>query len=63
MVSIFTYGFDVATEAFLKAGIPFRSMTNYQSLISLAIEKGQVNAEEERILLNWRDNPSNWSGV
>lgn len=63
MVSIFNYGFDQAEEAFAKSGVPFRSLTNYQSLIELAIEKGQVSRDQESILLNWRADPSKWSGV
>jgi orotate phosphoribosyltransferase len=63
MVSIFTYGFPEANEAFEKAGIPYKSLTNYESLISLAAEKGQVTSEQETILLNWRANPSIWTGV
>jgi orotate phosphoribosyltransferase len=62
MVSIFTYGFDAATEAFAAAGIPYRSLTNYETLISLAIEKGIVPAELQNTLLNWRQNPAGWQG-
>jgi orotate phosphoribosyltransferase len=63
MVSIFTYGFDVATEAFAKAGIAYRSLTNYENLLSLAVQKGMVTAEEEAVLLNWRHDPANWKAV
>jgi orotate phosphoribosyltransferase len=63
MVSIFTYGFDVAKEAFEKAGVPYKSLTDYETLISLAIEKNIVTAEQEDILLKWREDPSNWKGV
>ena len=63
MVSIFTYGFDVAEEAFKSAGITFRSLTNYQTLIALATEKGTVKQEDETILLNWRKDPANWNPV
>jgi orotate phosphoribosyltransferase len=62
MVSIFTYGFDVATEAFAKAGVPLKSLTNYNTLISLAVEKNIVTAENENTLLNWRANPAEWTG-
>lgn len=60
MVSIFTYGFPVATEAFAAAGIPLYSLTNYTSLIDIAIEKGIVTAKQQNTLLNWRQNPSEW---
>jgi orotate phosphoribosyltransferase len=60
MVSIFTYAFDVAEEAFKSAGISYKSLTNYPTLIGLAAEKGQVRTEDETILLNWRKDPANW---
>jgi len=60
MVSIFTYGFDVADKAFLDAGVPYQSLTNYASLIEAAMEKGLVTAEQQDTLLNWRKNPSEW---
>ena len=63
MVSIFTYGFPVAAEAFNRAGIEYHSLTNYPVLIKLAIDKGIVSADEEDILLKWRDDPANWKGV
>ena len=62
MVSIFTYGFPVATEAFAKAGVEYRSLTDYPTLIELAIEKGIVSREQEGILLKWREDPANWQG-
>jgi orotate phosphoribosyltransferase len=62
MVSIFTYGFPVAAEAFAKAGVEYRSLTDYPTLIELAIEKGMVSREQEGILLKWREDPSNWQG-
>lgn len=63
MVSIFTYGFDAAEKAFEQAGLPFRSLTNYETLISLAIEKGIVAPEQQDVLLKWRKDPSQWTGV
>jgi orotate phosphoribosyltransferase (EC 2.4.2.10) len=60
MVSIFTYGFPVAAEAFAKAGLEYRSLTNYTSLINLAVEKGVVNADQQNILLKWREDPAGW---
>ncbi|WP_462250837.1 orotate phosphoribosyltransferase [Ferruginibacter sp.] len=62
MVSIFTYGFNEADEAFKAAGINYHSLTNYNTLINLAVEKGIVSADQQKTLLNWSSNPSNWSG-
>lgn len=63
MVSIFNYGFPVAAEALAKSGIQYFSLTNYATLIDLALEKGIVSATEQDILLKWKDDPANWKGV
>lgn len=61
MVSIFNYGFQVASEAFKAAGIEYYSLTNYPTLLKLAIEKGLISVEEEGVLLNWSADPSGWN--
>ncbi len=63
MVGIFTYGFAVATKAFASAGVPFRTLTNYETLIKMAVEKGTITAEQQAILLNWQADPANWKGL
>ena len=60
MVSIFTYDFDIAAKAFANAGVPYVSLTNYPTLIELAIEKGDVTPEQQATLLNWRKDPAGW---
>ncbi|KAA2239667.1 orotate phosphoribosyltransferase [Chitinophaga agrisoli] len=60
MVSIFNYGFDIAVQAFAEAGVPFRSLSNYNALIELAVEKGTVSADEQRTLEAWRTGPDQW---
>ncbi len=61
LVSIFNYGFDLAKEAFANAGIDFKSLTDYESLISKAIENNIVSANDQNTLLNWRKDPANWN--
>lgn len=63
MVSIFTYGFSVAEEAFAKSGLTLYSLTDYPTLIELAIEKGIVQGSQQEVLLKWREDPANWQGV
>ena len=63
MVTIFTYGFPVAEEAFAKAEVPFQSLTNYNQLVQLALEKGMFDQQLEPVLLKWREDPANWTGV
>jgi orotate phosphoribosyltransferase len=63
MVSIFTYGFPVATQNFEKAGVPYVSLTNYGTLIELAVEKGMVSADQHDLLMEWRKDPAGWTGL
>ena len=63
MVSIFNYGFPQAAEAFEKAQIELISLTNYASLIELAISAGKVSSSDQANLLSWRENPSEWTGI
>lgn len=60
MLSIFTYGFDVAEKAFADARVPYLSLTNYPTLIELAVEKEIVSAGMQSLLMEWRKNPSEW---
>lgn len=63
IVSIFTYGFQLATDAFIAAGVIQYSLTNYGNLIELAIEKGIVTKNEQNTLLSWRQSPSTWNNI
>jgi orotate phosphoribosyltransferase len=60
MVSIFNYGFEVADKACEAAGVKFISLTNYPTMISLAVEKGLVAEEDQNTLLKWSQDPSGW---
>ena len=60
MVSIFNYGFEVASKAFENAGVPYISLSDYKTLISLALEKGTISAATEKILLEWSNAPAEW---
>ena len=61
MVSIFNYGFPQAQEAFDKAGVPLRSLTQYGTLIECAVEAKQVAPEMLTTLQQWRENPAAWT--
>ena len=60
MVSIFTYGFPQAAAAFEAADLPYVSLTDYASLIQLAVRNGLVKPEEEEMLQQWRQSPDTW---
>lgn len=63
MVSIFSYEFDEATNAFASTHTPLTSLTQYSSLIELALAKGAITPAQQAVLLKWRENPANWTGA
>ena len=63
MVSIFTYGFEEAKKAFEKYNLTLKSLTDYDSLIDLAIEKKSISEADQKTLLNWRRDPGHWNEI
>lgn len=60
MLAIFTYNFPVANQNFENAGIKLDTLSNYQTLIELAMQNGEITSEELESLKAWRENPSTW---
>ncbi|CAN5460980.1 orotate phosphoribosyltransferase [soil metagenome] len=60
LVSIFTYGFDVAAQNFKKAGCPWYSLSNYDILIRQGIANGYVKKQDLQQLQAWKLHPDTW---
>ncbi len=60
LLSIFTYGFTQANDAFAQKGIPVYSLTDYATLIDVAVQKGVVSSEDLETLEEWRLSPETW---
>lgn len=61
MLAIFTYQFEQAEENFKKAKVPLRTLTDYNTLIEVALEKNYISAPELESLRQWRNDPKMWS--
>ena len=53
-LAIFTYGFEAAGARFAEADCPLHTLTDYPTLIAEAQSSGYVNADQIRILEDWR---------
>lgn len=60
MLAIFTYNFQVAKDAFAKAGIELTTLAEYQTLIQVALESGDIEECQVESLKKWREDPANW---
>lgn len=63
MVSIFTYGFDEAREAFDTAKVKLFSLTNYSILLDQALHSGYITEKDLLPLNEWRKDPAVWGKV
>lgn len=60
MISIFNYGFDLATRNFYEANTSLISLSDYGHMLMVAREQKYVSEEELISLKSWRVDPSNW---
>jgi len=61
MIAIFTYGLNVAVESFKIADIPLITLTDYQTLIKVAVEQNYIKEDDVKSLNEWSLNPELWS--
>ncbi len=60
MVAIFTYGFENAVKNFKEANVNLTCLSDYQNLLSQAIDTHYIEDKYLETLNNWRLNPSEW---
>ena len=60
MVAIFTYGFEVAAEAFAREEVQLSTITNYYILAEEAMAAGYIDAQGFKALAAWRESPATW---
>jgi orotate phosphoribosyltransferase len=63
MVAIFTYGFPKAVESFSQAGCILHTLSNYETMLQLALETGYISEENLGTLKEWRQSPETWTGM
>lgn len=62
MVATFTYGFPESEKSFNDCGLKVLTLTDYETMLAMAIEAGQVVEDQLELLRQWRMNPSVWTG-
>lgn len=60
MLAIFTYNFSHAAENFEKAGIELTTLSDYMTLLEVALDLGAITADQKENLDQWRKDPANW---
>lgn len=60
VVALFSYGFDVATDAFAAADVPLVVLSDYAALVDVASARGLVPPALRETLAAWRRDPGAW---
>ena len=63
VASIFTYGMKKGLERLAAANVKNVSLTNFDSVVRVAVEEGYIKETDEARLLKFRDDPSDESWI
>lgn len=58
VLAIFNYELDRASEAFTASGVPLRSLSNYSTLIDVALSQKKIADNDVELLQSWRKDPA-----
>ncbi len=59
--AIFTYGFEVSENNFLKESCSFKTLSDYSILLNTALKNNYISNKELETLVKWRNSPSTWT--
>lgn len=59
--AIFSYGFEKAADNFEKAQLPFSTITDYHTMLDVALKNKYISEAEQEMLAEWRLDPAKWS--
>ena len=58
--AIFTYGFQRAIDAFAMANCPYFTLSNYATILDMAIQNQYIEEAEKENLMKWYQSPETW---
>ncbi|MBN2453931.1 orotate phosphoribosyltransferase [Candidatus Woesearchaeota archaeon] len=59
-VAIFDYGMAASKKAFEAAKCRLISLSNFQTLVDVAVKKGYIKSDEKKLVLDWSKAPEKW---
>jgi len=61
MTAIFSYGLEIAKQNFKNYNCHLFTLSNYQTLIKVALDKEYITEKDLASLNSWREDPANWN--
>lgn len=57
VLAIFSYNFTQVEERFSEKGIPYETLTDYETLLPIAVRMGYIDDSSLESLMKWKENP------
>lgn len=61
VLSLFTYGLPQSQKAFKESNIKYDSLSDFNTLLSVAEHTGQLSNKDIQLLVKWQEDPVKWS--
>lgn len=61
LIAIVSYGFDEAQEHFTNENVSLKTLTNFKTILELALELGKFGKTEHDVISDWFDDPHGWA--
>ena len=59
-VVIYDYQFSMASKALKRAKLPIITLTNFETMLDVALDGGTINQADADTLQQWHSDPENW---
>ena len=63
LLAIFTYGFEKADKAFSEKKVVWEALSDYETLIQVAVESKYIDETDLATLKRWRESPEQWGAL
>ena len=61
VVVIYDYQFSMAAKALKRAKLPIITLTNFDTMLDVALDSGHINQTDADTLQQWHSDPENWT--
>lgn len=61
VVVIFDYQFATASKGLKRAKLPMITLTNFETMLDVAIDNGKISQADAETLQQWHSDPENWT--
>jgi len=59
-LAIFTYDMEVANKSFEQEGIKLITLTDFDTLVDVAVKQNYIRSEEKNMVLEWSKDSAGW---